>query len=199
MGDLKSPKEIIAAWKNNVSDAFKGCLNETEQVILAPSKTTAFQPNGLQANYFQPYTDAIWNKYKNEDLIFKCSLDDWKGRAINDSTFEFTKIADNTKALITRRPTTIEILEAKGIFDGPSDHINTKMKVQFCGALNRHAIDLTTQNGVMQDWGDVLGFIKPFLTMSMLSSGMILISVITKWLMVFLMMTQPTKALFSQS
>ena len=41
MGVIMKHNEIIDAWKKRiVLDNFKGCLDETAQVIHAPSKTT---------------------------------------------------------------------------------------------------------------------------------------------------------------
>ena len=74
VGDLKKHADIVAAFKANVPAEFQGCVNDATGEITAPSKTPAYAPGtGQYANYLKSYIDAIWNKYKNEDLIFEDS------------------------------------------------------------------------------------------------------------------------------
>lgn len=167
-GELLSHQSIQQLWKSSVSDAFKACLNEEDGFIHAPSKTAQFLAGGAQADFFKPYVDAIWEKYKNEDLIFNSGAAGiWKGR-VEGETFVFhnqTNFSGNATAKISRRPNTQEVLEGKGVLAEdvqkiPGQTLDLVVQAQFCAALNRHAIDLQAGAGVTQDWSDSTKFFK---------------------------------------
>lgn len=167
-GEILPHDSIIAKWKSDVIPAFQGCLNEGTGMILAPSKTSAFQSGGAQADYFKSYVDAIWSKYASEDLIFNSGAAGiWKGR-VEGETFVFhnqTNFTGNATAKISRRPNTQEILEGKGVLAEDVQKISGQtldlvVQAQFCAALNRHAIDLNAAAGTTQDWSDSTKFFK---------------------------------------
>jgi len=167
-GEILSHESILAKWKNEIHGAFEGCLNEKEGVIMAPSKTSAFQSGGAQADYFKSYVDAIWSKYASEDLIFNSGAAGiWKGR-VEGETFVFhnqTNFFGNATAKISRRPKTLEVLEGNGVLSEdvqkiPGQTLDLVVQAQFCAALNRHIIDLNATAGTTQDWSDSTKFFK---------------------------------------
>lgn len=167
-GEVVGHQEILSKWKSSVSSAFQGCLSEKEGIIHAPSKIAAFQPGGAQADYFKGYVDAIWDKYKSEDLIFSSGdAGVWKGRVVGER-FEFknlTNMHGNATAYISRRPNTQEVLEGKGVLAEDVQKLSTQtldlvVQAQFCAALNRHALDLDAPAGTTQNFGDTARYFK---------------------------------------
>lgn len=167
-GEVLGHEDVLAKWTSSVSSAFQGCLNAKEGIILAPSKIAAFQPGGAQADYFKGYVDAIWEKYKAEDLVFSSGdAGVWKGRVVGER-FEFHNLTNhhgNATAYISRRPNTQEVLEGKGVLAEDVQKLSTQtldlvVQAQFCAALNRHALDLDAPAGTTQDFGDTARFFK---------------------------------------
>jgi Beta-1,3-glucanase len=167
-GEIAGSDAIVAKWKTSVSDAFQGCLQSKEGIILAPSKIADFQVGGAQAGHFKGYVDAIWEKYKSEDLIFSSGdAGIWKGRVVGER-FEFHNLTNsfgNATAYISRRPNTQEVLEEKGVLAEDVQKLSTQtldlvVQAQFCAALNRHAIDLSAPSGTTQDWSDSSKYFK---------------------------------------
>lgn len=167
-GEVLTHESVLSKWKDEIPVAFQGCFNESANMILAPSKTSAFQSGGVYAEYFKPYVDAIWAKYASEDLTFNSGAAGiWKGR-VEGETFVFhnqTNFSGNATAKISRRPNTQEILEGKGVLaedvqkiEGQS--LDLVVQAQFCAALNRHAIDLNATAGTIQDWSDSTKFFR---------------------------------------
>jgi len=167
-GEILSHDDLIARWTSDVPAAFQGCLNPKTGAISAPSKTPAFEAGGAQADYFKPYVDAIWAKYAQEDLIFNSGdAGVWKGR-VEGERFVFHNLTNsfgNATAIISRRPTTQEVLEGKGVLAEdvqklPNQSLDLVVQAQFCAALNRHAIDLDAPSGAAQAWSDSSKFYK---------------------------------------
>jgi len=167
-GEIAGHDDIVAKWKVSVSSAFQGCLQTKTGIIQAPSKIADFQTGGAQADYFKAYVDAIWAKYANEDLIFNSGdAGVWKGRVVGER-FEFHNLTNsfgNATAYISRRPTTQEVLEGKGVLAEDVQKLSTQtldlvVQAQFCAALNRHALDLAAPAGSTQNWGDSSKFFK---------------------------------------
>lgn len=167
-GEIVGHQEILSKWRSSVSSAFQGCLAEKEGIIHAPSKIADFQPGGAQADFFKAYVDAIWEKYRHEDLIFSSGdAGIWKGRVVGER-FEFKNLTNsfgNATAYISRRPTTQEVLEGKGVLAEdvqklPNQTLDLVVQAQFCAALNRHALDLDAPAGTTQDWGDTARYFK---------------------------------------
>jgi hypothetical protein len=166
-GEMKTHAEIVAAFKASVPAEFQGCVNATTGEITAPSKTAAFADGsigtmptpGPYVNYMKPYIDAVWAKYANEDLIFNAGdAGIWKGRV----TGEQLALVCQSQAflgrtgIITRRPTTQEALEGKGVLDKVVQDATTDLLVQaqLCAALNRRVINVTTAIAGQQDWSN---------------------------------------------
>ncbi|GAB3589875.1 beta-1,3-glucanase family protein [Hymenobacter daeguensis] len=169
-GELKTAADIVAAYKANVPTEFQGTVNNTTGVISFPSKTPAFYDgtNGTTAgpygNYFKPYIDAIWNKYRNEDLIFYAgNAGVFKGRV--DANDRLTVVGQSgaftgRTGIITRRPTTQEAFEGKGVLaTGVGDvTVDLVVQAQMTAAINRHIVNTTTANPGQQNWYNVASF-----------------------------------------
>jgi len=169
-GELKTAADVVAAYKANVPAEFQGTVNNATGVISFPSKTPAFYDGtngttaGPYANYFKPYIDAIWNKYKNEDLIFYAgNAGVFKGRV--DANDRLTVVGQSgaftgRTGIITRRPTTQEAFEGKGVLaTGVGDvTVDLVVQAQMTAAINRHVVNTTTANPGQQNWYDVSKF-----------------------------------------
>jgi hypothetical protein len=152
VGELKTHAQILAQWQSQAPAAFAGCYDATNGIIKFPSKTSAFQAGGAQANYFGSYIDAIWSKYTNENLVFNAGdAGIWSGR-VAGNVFTFTRTSDGAKGVISNKPTNAEVMEGSGVMasGGQWDKV---VQAQICAAINRHALDLTLGNGATQDFG----------------------------------------------
>jgi hypothetical protein len=169
VGELKKHADIVAAFKANVPSEFQGCVNNTTGEITAPSKTPAFADGtggtsvGVQANYLKSYIDAIWNKYKNEDLIFYAGdAGVFKGRVIGEQL----EVVGQSGGFVGRtgrvqnRPSTQEALEGKGILDRRlvDGDLDLVVQAQLTAAINRHVVNVTTPNPGQQNWYDASKF-----------------------------------------
>ncbi len=166
-GELKTHDEIIADFQANAPLEFQGCYNANTGVILFPTKTENFadgtigtMPNiGPYVNYMKPYIDAIWAKYANEDLIFSAGdAGVWKGRVQNEQLVMVCQSGgfNGRTAIISRRPTTQELFEGKGVLnqingDAPVDLM---LQAQMCAAISRHVVNTTTPNIGQQSFSD---------------------------------------------
>ncbi|MCC9065517.1 beta-1,3-glucanase family protein [Flavobacterium piscisymbiosum] len=169
VGELKKHADIVAAFKANVPSEFQGCVNNTTGEITAPSKTPAFADGtggtsvGAQANYLKSYIDAIWNKYKNEDLIFYAGdAGVFKGRVIGEQL----EVVGQSGGFVGRtgrvqnRPSTQEALEGKGVLDRRlvDGDLDLVVQAQLTAAINRHVVNVTTSNPGQQNWYDASKF-----------------------------------------
>lgn len=169
VGELKKHADIVAAFKANVPSEFQGCVNTTTGEITAPSKTPAFADGtggtsvGAQANYLKSYIDAIWNKYKNEDLIFYAGdAGVFKGRVIGEQL----EVVGQSGGFVGRtgrvqnRPSTQEALEGKGVLDRRlvDGDLDLVVQAQLTAAINRHVVNVTTPNPGQQNWYDASKF-----------------------------------------
>jgi hypothetical protein len=169
VGELKKHADIVAAFKANVPSEFQGCVNDVTGEITAPSKTPAFSDGtggtsvGAQANYLKSYIDAIWNKYKNEDLIFYAGdAGVFKGRVIGEQL----EVVGQSGGFVGRtgrvqsRPSTQEALEGKGVLDRRlvDGDLDLVVQAQLTAAINRHVVNVTTPNPGQQNWYDASKF-----------------------------------------
>lgn len=167
-GELLDHGQILAAWNASASEAFRGCLLEKEGVLVAPSKTPAFQAGGVRADWFKTYVDAIWEKYASEDLTFDGGETGiWRGRVVGER-FVFRKLTShfgNDTGIIAARPSTQEVLEGKGVLAQdvqklPGQTLDLVVQSLFCAAVNRHAVDLAAGPGAVQAWSDTSKWYK---------------------------------------
>ncbi|RYF24817.1 MAG: carbohydrate-binding protein [Flavobacteriales bacterium] len=164
VGDLKKHADIVAAFKANVPTEFQGCVNNTTGEITAPSKTAAFaEGSGQYANYLKSYIDAIWNKYKNEDLIFYAGdAGVFKGRVIGEQLEMVGQSGGfvGRTGRVQNRPSTQEALEGKGVLDRRlvDGDLDLVIQAQLTAAINRHVVNVTTANPGQQNWYDASKF-----------------------------------------
>ena len=169
VGELKKHEDIVAAFKANVPTEFQGCVNSTTGEITAPSKTPAFADGtsgttaGAQANYLKSYIDQIWEKYKNEDLIFYAgNAGVFKGRITGEQLEVVGQSGGFTgrTGRVQNRPTTQEALEGKGVLDRKlvDGDLDLVIQAQLTAAINRHVINVTTTNPGQQNWYDASKF-----------------------------------------
>jgi len=168
-GELKNHADIVAAYKANVPTEFQSTVNNTTGEISFPSKSAAFYDGtngttpGAQANYFGSYLDAIWSKYVNEDLIFNAgNAGVFKGRI---SGGRLTVVGQSgayagRTGIVTRKPTTQEAFEGKGVLDNrvSDGDCDLVVQAQLTAAINRHVVNTTTANPGQQNWYDVSKF-----------------------------------------
>lgn len=165
-GELKSAADIVSAYKANVPTEFQGTVNSTTGIITFPSKTPAFYDGsngttaGAYGNYFKSYIDAIWSKYKSEDLIFYAgNAGVFKGRVGTDDRLVVVGQSGaftGRTGIVSRRPTTQEAFEGKGVLaSGVSDvTVDLVVQAQLTAAINRHVVNTTTANVGQQNWYD---------------------------------------------
>ncbi|UGU15743.1 beta-1,3-glucanase family protein [Sinomicrobium kalidii] len=167
VGEQATHEEVLSAFPSGVPVEFQGCLDTEAGEIIAPGKIADFADGsvgtmptpGPYVNYMKPYVDAVWAKYGNEDLIFDSGdAGIWQGRVQGEQLVMQAVSGgfEGRTAIITRRPTTQEVFEGKGVLDmavqdGTTDKL---VQAQLCAALNRHVIDVTTPNAGLQDWSD---------------------------------------------
>ena len=148
VGEYISYNDVISQFQTYVAGTpFANCYNASYGMILAPGKVSSFP-----SNYYDDYMTSIWTKYRNQDLTFKCDAGTFTGRVQADGRFIFYRATDNMPAVITRKPTTIELLEGSGVLaewigiNGAASSIAEKdlskvVQAQFCAAANRHVIE----------------------------------------------------------
>ncbi|MBE0393856.1 beta-1,3-glucanase family protein [Flavobacterium sp. PL002] len=169
VGELKKHEDIVAAFKANVPTEFQGCVNNTTGEITAPSKTPAFADGtngttaGAQAFYLKSYINQIWEKYKNEDLIFYAgNAGVFKGRIIGEQLEVVGQSGGFTgrTGRVQSRPSTQEALEGKGVLDRRlvDGDLDLVIQAQLTAAINRHVINVTTTNPGQQNWYDASKF-----------------------------------------
>ncbi|MCR5886633.1 beta-1,3-glucanase family protein [Hymenobacter sp. J193] len=156
-GELKSHADILSAYQSFAPTAFQSLLNTSAGTIICPGKSPAFQAGGAQASYFNAYIDAIWSKYVNEDLIFYAGdAGVFKGRISNG---RLTVVGQSggfagRTGIVSRKPTTQEVLEGKGVLDQrvSDGDLDLVIQSQLCAAINRHVVNTTTPNPGQQNW-----------------------------------------------
>lgn len=172
-GELHSHADIGTLYLASVPDEFKKCYDATTGQIHQPTKTKEFSDGsvgtmpdlGPYRDYMQPYIDAIWSKYVNEDLKFiHPEIGTWSGR-VSNNRFTFTCIAGpagfiGKQGIISGKPNTQEAFEGKGVLDErvnaaeENGRYDLMMQAQICAALTRHVIDVNAANGTVQNWSD---------------------------------------------
>ncbi|CAM3893833.1 MULTISPECIES: beta-1,3-glucanase family protein [Flavobacterium] len=171
VGEIKSHAQIVSLFQNNVPAEFQGCLNTTSGEITAPSKTAPFADGtggtsvGPYANYMQSYIDAIWSKYKNQDLIFYAGhAGVFKGRIYGEELRVVGQSGGFTgrTGRVQHRPSTQEALEGKGVLDRRlvDGDLDLVIQAQLTAAINRHMVDVTSANPGQQNWYNTAQFYK---------------------------------------
>ena len=148
VGELKTHQEILTTWQATAPSAYQSLLDANQGIIHFPTKTSTFP-----VNFFDDYINAIWNKYRGETLVFNSGQAGvWRGSVVGNE-FIFTRDGDGQLAKIPGKPTTIEAMEGSGVLaTGPQWDL--VVQAQFVAAITRHAINLNTSSGVLQDFGE---------------------------------------------
>jgi Beta-1,3-glucanase/Peptidase inhibitor family I36 len=114
--------------------------------IVAPAHSS-FRPGQANGNYLQPYIDAVWERFRNQDLVFTLhNLGTFRGRVSGDR-FIFTGGMPFGTFFINGKPDTAMVLLGAGLLadasGGPSN-IGTQLQIQaqLCAALNRRVAEL---------------------------------------------------------
>ncbi|WP_081668204.1 beta-1,3-glucanase family protein [Butyrivibrio sp. MC2013] len=149
VGDIGSRSEIFSAFTAEVPSEFKTLVDGNKR-IMAPCKKT-FNEGQPYAHYFDAYIDQIWDKYRNQDLVFTCEAGTFRGRTYGDQMI-FSK--DNGESgIVVHKPTTQDALEGKGtLAQGTS--LEKVVEAQLCAAINR-GVALTPEK-----WADSSAFYK---------------------------------------
>lgn len=111
--------------------------------IVAPAHAS-FRPGQINGDYLQSYIDSVWDKFRNEDLVFELvGLGQFRGR-VNGDRFVFTGGNDNGTYYINGKPNTSEVLLGSGLLADPTGATDAtrgtqlQIQAQLCAALNRH-------------------------------------------------------------
>lgn len=115
--------------------------------IIAPSHAT-FKAGQANENYLQSYIDAVWARYRNEDLVFTLeNHGTFRGRVSGDR-FVFTGGNLNGTYYINGKPTTSMVFLGNGYLDDRTGAASTaigdmqlQIQAQVCAALNRHVLE----------------------------------------------------------
>ncbi len=165
-GELKSHAQTIADFRASVPTEFQSCYDPATTTILFPTKTKDWadgtigtMPNrGPYVDYMQPYIDAVWNKYRNEDLIFSAGdAGVFRGR-VSGNQLTMTCISggfNGRVGIVQNKPTTQEALEGKGVFDRRVNDgtVDLVVQAQLTAAFTRHMISLNANPG-QQNWSN---------------------------------------------
>lgn len=138
----ESRDAIFSKFIAEVPAEFKGLAQApyAPYRIMAPAHAS-FQAGKSNANYLQPAIDAIWAKYRTQNLVFTLpNLGTFTGRVSGD-VFRFTGGVRNGVYTINGKPTTSMVMLGNGLLNdtvGGSD-IGTQLQIQaqVCAALNR--------------------------------------------------------------
>lgn len=140
--------QVFSRYVERVPAQFKA-LGQTPYApyrIVAPAHGS-FGAAGANAQYLQPYIDAVWERYRGEDLVFTLqNLGTFTGRVHGDS-FDFTGGNQNGTYHINGKPDTQMVLLGAGLLAdagnaAPQD-VDTQLQIQaqVAAALNRHVIE----------------------------------------------------------
>ncbi len=172
VGQKQTHEYIINEWLEFVQNypEFEGCYDPETGEIIQPTKTAAFADGtigtmcvpGEQVDYMQPYIDAIWEKYRNEDLHFYTGdAGYFKGRVSGDvltvtSQSEEGGTFYGRSGVVNGKPSTQEVLEGKGLLDNVVNDrtVDLMIQAQLCAAITRHVVDVTTPDVGLQYWND---------------------------------------------
>lgn len=126
------------------------------QAPYAPYRIVAPAHGGFNAGqahgfYLQPYIDAVWNRYRSQDLVFTLqNLGTFSGRVYGD-TFLFTGGHQDGVFHINGKPNTQMVLLGAGLLadaaNAAPEDIGTQLQIQaqVAAALNRHVIESPAQ------------------------------------------------------
>ena len=168
VGEAMSHQNIIKSFQSYAPQEFTNCLDLKDSIISQPSKIKDFQGGGLHQNYFQPYVEKIWSKYRSVNLSFDSGEKGiWSGR-VNEAGVLELKCIDGPGIFLDRvariagPPSTQEVIEGKGVLNQPigDTEVDLAIQAQICAAINRHVINVSDENPGIQNWSDPQNFYK---------------------------------------
>jgi hypothetical protein len=137
--------QLISKFQSETPAPFPSLATASPYRIVAPAHGS-FRPGGANANYLQPYIDAVWARYRNEDLVFTLqNLGSFRGR-ISGDRWTFTGGSPAGTFYINSKPDTAAVLLGAGALadaSGNPTNIGTQLQIQaqICAALNRHVLE----------------------------------------------------------
>ncbi len=143
----ESRDQLFARFKAETPAQFTNLANAPYAPwrIVAPAHGN-FRPGQANGNYLQPYIDAVWQRFRNEDLVFTLqNLGTFRGRVTGDR-FIITGGNQFGTYFINGKPDTAMVLLGAGLLadasGGPSN-IGTQLQIQaqLCAALNRRVAE----------------------------------------------------------
>lgn len=142
-----SRDQLFARFQSEVPGPFKSLAQGpyAPYRIIAPAHAT-FAPGQANGNYLQGYIDQVWQRYRNEDLVFTlANHGTFRGRVMGDR-FVFTGGNLNGTYYINSKPNTAMVLLGNGVLSdasgGPTNvDVQLQIQAQICAALNRHVLE----------------------------------------------------------
>jgi hypothetical protein len=174
IGEILPHDEILSRWRGAASEAFEDCYSEDgfeegDGIIHQPSKTPGYKVGGEHADYFDEYVELVWETYRTKELVFDMSFEGdpkiMRGKVVgNDFKMTYEEPVDGQVTLmhgtITGLPSTTDVIEGAGaLATGGTEDLNVQKYI--CAALNRGVIDLSTPDGVEQNFRDESSFFNP--------------------------------------
>jgi hypothetical protein len=143
----ESRDQLFAKFKAETPPEFRSLADPpfAPWRIIAPAHGTfgVGKPNG---NYLQSYIDAVWARYRNEDLVFTLqNLGTFRGRVSGDR-FIFTGGNPAGTFYINGKPNTAMVLLGSGFLadgSGGPTNVGTQLQIQaqLCAAFNRRVVE----------------------------------------------------------
>jgi hypothetical protein len=149
--------KIFADFSSIEPRQFQGLVKAPYRII-APGHGS-FRIDEKDGHYLDSYIDAVWEKYKLEDLVFTNNQGTFTGRVQTDGAFRFTAADSKDSYRIKRKPTTAEVLlgngalnDARGAVSDQAVHRQLQIQAQLCAALNRHVAETP------EKWADAASY-----------------------------------------
>lgn len=143
VGVTESRAAIWSAFASSVPAEFKSLA--TTYRILAPLHGN-FRPGQANGAYYDAYINAIWEKYRNTNLVFTVPQGTFTGRTQGDNRIRFTRPGDTT-AYYVAKPTGDAVWGGLAALASPSPEnasnptIELVLEAQICAAFHRHVMD----------------------------------------------------------
>lgn len=139
--------QLFARFKAETPAEFTSLANApyAPYRLVAPAHGN-FRPGEANGNYLQGYIDAVWARYRNEDLVFTLqNLGTFRGRVSGDR-FVIRGGNSNGTYYVNGKPDTAMVLLGAGLLadaSGSPTDIGTQLQIQaqLCAALNRRVVE----------------------------------------------------------
>lgn len=166
-GSIASTGKLVTNGFNQVVDTINADpawsplikRNPSDEIVRVLNPSHNYGSNGFTAGNLQAYIDAVWNKYRSEDLIVKPMLEDqsivYTGRVSGD-TFNFTSPGRPTINVGKPAPTHVLGCDGTGTLE-PGPQMESGWIVRtLCAGFNRstlleHTTQPTTEDTFFSD------------------------------------------------